>query len=191
MVGGETNRSARAHSTLARRLIASTRQISSRRSAPSSPRDASGCEGRSNDEWSPAHQQFVTARLTPGGGTFHFENLVMPPLTKTCQKMVLPHKGGTLCVKDAFAKKFLVPGEVPLAARSRRFFGNTLLKAGHLDAVERCVRHCARSRPRDRDWPPRFRTIQVSPKDLRALPLHPKACDKLAQRVPGRSPWST
>src|SRR6516162_6113288 len=23
------------------------------------------CEGRSNDEWSPAHQQFVTARLTP------------------------------------------------------------------------------------------------------------------------------
>jgi len=25
-----------------------------------------------------------------------------------------------------------VPGEIPLAARSHRFFGNTLLKAGHL-----------------------------------------------------------
>jgi hypothetical protein len=34
-------------------------------------------------------------------------------------------------VKDVFAKKFLVPGEIPLAARSQ-FFGNTLLKAGHL-----------------------------------------------------------
>jgi len=35
-------------------------------------------------------------------------------------------------VKDAFAKKFLVPGEIPLAARSHRFFGNILLKVGHL-----------------------------------------------------------
>ena len=42
----------------------------------------------------------------PVGGTFHFENLIMPPLTKTCPKMVLSHKGGSLCVKDAFAKKF-------------------------------------------------------------------------------------
>src|SRR5215470_11037305 len=29
----------------------------------------------------------------PVGGTFHFKNLVMPPLTKTCPKMVLSHKG--------------------------------------------------------------------------------------------------
>jgi hypothetical protein len=29
--------------------------------------------------------------------------------------MVLSHKGGSLCVKDAFAKKFL-SGEIPLAA---------------------------------------------------------------------------
>jgi hypothetical protein len=29
----------------------------------------------------------------------------MPPLPKTCPKMVLPIKGGSLCVKDAFAKK--------------------------------------------------------------------------------------
>src|SRR5262249_30267189 len=42
----------------------------------------------------------------PVGGTFHFENLVMPPLTKACPKMVLSHKGGSLCVKDVFAKKF-------------------------------------------------------------------------------------
>ena len=56
----------------------------------------------------------------------------MPPLTKTCPKMFRPYKGGSLCVKDVFAKKFLVPGEIPLAARSHRFFGNTLVKAGHL-----------------------------------------------------------
>ena len=41
----------------------------------------------------------------PVGGTFHFENLVMPPLTKTCPKMVPSHKGGSLCVKDAFCEK--------------------------------------------------------------------------------------
>ena len=46
----------------------------------------------------------------PVGGTFHFENLVMPPLTKTCPKMVPSHKGGSLCVKDAFAKKFFGAG---------------------------------------------------------------------------------
>src|SRR5215813_2140676 len=69
----------------------------------------------------------------PVGGTFHFENLIMPPLTKTCPKMVLSDKGGSLCVKDFFAKKnFLLPGEIPLAACSHQFFGNTLVKAGHL-----------------------------------------------------------
>src|SRR5215831_19090634 len=34
----------------------------------------------------------------------------MPPLTKTCPKMVLPIKGGSLYVKDAFAKKFFGVG---------------------------------------------------------------------------------
>jgi hypothetical protein len=46
----------------------------------------------------------------PVGGTFHFENLVMPPLPKTCPKMVLSDKGGSLCVKDVFAKKFFGAG---------------------------------------------------------------------------------
>jgi len=50
-------------------------------------------------------KQKKSALDPPLGGTFHFENLVMPPLTKTCPKMVLSDKGGSLCVKDAFAKK--------------------------------------------------------------------------------------
>ena len=53
---------------------------------------------------SPSKRLLRRAR-PPVGGTFHFENLVMPPLTKTCPKMVLSHKGGSLCVKDVFAKK--------------------------------------------------------------------------------------
>ena len=68
----------------------------------------------------------------PVGGTFHFENLIMPPLPKTCPKMVPSHKGGSLCVKDVLQKNFLVPGEIPLATRSHRFFGSTLVKATHL-----------------------------------------------------------
>src|SRR5262249_62250887 len=46
----------------------------------------------------------------PVGGTFHFEYLIMPPLTKTYPKMVLSDKGGSLCVKDVFAKKFFGVG---------------------------------------------------------------------------------
>jgi len=42
----------------------------------------------------------------------------MPPLPKTCPKMVLSDKGGSLCVKDVFAKKFLVSGEIPRIARA-------------------------------------------------------------------------
>src|SRR5215831_18334145 len=48
---------------------------------------------RSNDEWSPV---CYGALDPPGRGTFHSENLIMPPLTKTCPKMVLSHKGGSL-----------------------------------------------------------------------------------------------
>jgi hypothetical protein len=68
----------------------------------------------------------------PGRGTFHFENLIMPPLTKTCPKMVLSHKGRSLYVKDTFEKKFVGAGRDSAGARSHRFFGNTLVKAGHL-----------------------------------------------------------
>ena len=33
-------------------------------------------------------------------------------------------------MKDAFAKKFLVPGEIPLAARSHRIVSGTVLQGG-------------------------------------------------------------
>jgi hypothetical protein len=33
--------------------------------------------------------------------------------------MVLSHKGGGLCVKNVFAKKILVPGEIPFAPRAQ------------------------------------------------------------------------
>jgi hypothetical protein len=54
--------------------------------------------------------------------------------------MVLSHKGGgSLCVKDVFAKKFFGAGEIPLAACSHRFLGSILVKAGTPDAIERCA----------------------------------------------------
>ena len=37
-----------------------------------------------------------------------------------------------MCERRFCKKKILVSGAIPLAARSHRFFGNTLLKAGHL-----------------------------------------------------------
>ena len=103
-------------------------------------------------------------RLTPGRGTFHFENLVMPPLTKTCPKMVLFHKGGSVGVKDAFAKKFFGAGRDSAGGALASVLRKHSTGGRTSDAVERCVRHCAGSRPRDRDLPPRFRTIQVYPR---------------------------
>jgi hypothetical protein len=40
----------------------------------------------------------------------------MAPLPKTCPKTVLPQKGGSLCLKGVFAKKFSGAGEIPLWA---------------------------------------------------------------------------
>ena len=56
----------------------------------------------------------------------------MPPLPKTCPKMVLSHKGVAFCVKDVLQKNIFWCRERFLAARAHRFFGNTLVKAGHL-----------------------------------------------------------
>jgi hypothetical protein len=84
----------------------------------------------------------LPARLDPPvGGLSILENLVMPPLTKT-----RPNKGVAFVCKTLLQKKFLVSGEIPLAAASHRFFGNTLLKAGHLmrlSVVSRTVRGLA------------------------------------------------
>src|SRR5215510_11848326 len=94
----------------------------------------------------------------------------MPPLPKTCPKMVLPHKGGSLCVKDAFAKKFFGVGRDAAGGALASVLRKHSTEGRTPDAVERCARHCAGSRPRDRDLPPRFRTIQVYPKDVGMLP---------------------
>jgi hypothetical protein len=52
----------------------------------------------------------------------------MPPLTKTCPKMVLPIKGVAFVSKTFLQKNFWCRERIPLAARSQ-FFGNTLLKS--------------------------------------------------------------
>ena len=64
---------------------------------------------RSNDKWSPV---CYGALDPPVGGTFHFENLIMPPLTKTCPKMVsAPQKGVAFLTETVFEKKFSGAGE--------------------------------------------------------------------------------
>src|SRR4029077_15748933 len=91
----------------------------------------------------------------------------MPPLPKTCPKMVPSHKGGSFSVKDVFAKKFLAPEEIPLAARSHRFFGNTLLKAGHLTRWS-ALRHFDVGADRKLGRLPQSRGDRLGPPDRRA-----------------------
>src|SRR6516225_9738259 len=71
----------------------------------------------------------------------------MPPLTKTCPKMVLSHKGGSLCVKDVFAKKFFGAGRDSAGGALASVLGKHSTEGRTPDAIERCVRHCAGSRP--------------------------------------------
>src|SRR6516164_3723943 len=71
----------------------------------------------------------------------------MAPLTKTCPKMVLSHKGGSLCVKDVFAKKFFGAGRDSAGGALASVLRKHSTEGRTPDAVERCVRHCARSHP--------------------------------------------
>ena len=49
----------------------------------------------------------------PVGGTFHFEISLMPPLPKTCPKMVFPppKRGVAFLTKDVFEKKIFSCGK--------------------------------------------------------------------------------
>src|SRR5262249_10807892 len=65
-------------------------------------------------------QRAVVARSHPGRGDFSFRDFSHAPSDKNLSKNDSAHKGGSLCVKDAFAKNFLVPGEILLAALAFR-----------------------------------------------------------------------
>src|SRR5262249_61617157 len=68
----------------------------------------------------------------------------MPPLTKTCPKKIPSHKGGSLCVKDAFAKKFFGAGRDSVGGALASVLRKHSTEGRTPDAVERCcVRHCA------------------------------------------------
>src|SRR5215813_909443 len=67
----------------------------------------------------------------------------MPPLTKTCPKMVLSDKGGSLCVKDVFARKFFGAGRVSAGGALASVLRKHSSEGRIPDAAERCVRHCA------------------------------------------------
>src|SRR5262245_51197811 len=71
----------------------------------------------------------------------------MPPLTKTCPKKIPSHKGGSLCVKDAFAKKFFGAGRGSAGGALASVLRKHSTEGRTPDAVERCVRRCAGSRP--------------------------------------------
>ena len=59
-----------------------------------------------------ALQKSFATRWPPGRGTFLLEISVMPPLPKTCPKMVsAPQKGVAFLTEDVFEKKFSVAGK--------------------------------------------------------------------------------
>src|SRR5262249_28106716 len=97
----------------------------------------------------------------PVGGTFHFENLLMPPLPNTCPKMVPSDRGGSLCVKDAFAKKIFGAGRDSAGGALASVLRKHSSEGRTPDAVVHCVRQCAGVSPSkgDRDLPPPIQNV--------------------------------
>ena len=100
----------------------------------------------------------------PGRGDFWILKIAHALSDKNLSKNGSARKGGSLCVKDVFAKKFLVPAEIPLAAlasvlRKHSTEGRTPdavgpqikrkislhLRAGRTRSVGRLIRRPARS----------------------------------------------
>jgi hypothetical protein len=86
--------------------------ISPRRSAPSFPRDASGAR----QDVIELYGRVSCGAWPPGGGIFHFQILVMPPLAKTCPKAVSSPEGVSLSVKVVLQKNFQVRESISLVA---------------------------------------------------------------------------
>ena len=74
----------------------------------------------------------------PGGRARENRKFILAPSDKNLSKNgSVPIKGVGFSVKDVFAKKFLVPGEIPLAARSHRFFGTLAARGQQPDQIRR------------------------------------------------------
>jgi len=106
----------------------------------------------------------------PVGGTFHFEISVMPPLTKTCPKMVLPLEGGSFLTEAIFEKKFSGAGEDSAVGASASTYGSAATGRGsaRADGIGHSARFRLRASRPVTSPPRRFRTIQVCPRDLLA-----------------------
>jgi len=66
-------------------------------------------------------QKSFAARLTPGRGDFSFRDFGRAPSDKNLSKNGSAHKGGSLCVKDVFAKKFFGAGRHSARGASSNF----------------------------------------------------------------------
>src|SRR5215831_1605133 len=116
-------------------------------------------------------QKSFAARWPPGRGTFLLEISVMPPLPKTCPKMVSAPRKGLAFLTEAFLKKdFQVPERIPLSALVPAHMAAAPLPGEAARGLTGSVTRFRLPASRPVTSPPRrFRTIQVCPRDLPAL----------------------
>ena len=107
---------------MASTLSASLKQRARARLCWARARQARGGGAMSKDEQpralDQALQKSFATRWTPREGDFSFRDFGHAPSDKNLSKNGSADKGGSLCVKDVFAKKFLVPGEDPAVGTS-------------------------------------------------------------------------
>ena len=84
-------------------------------------------------------------------------------------------------MKDAFAKKFLVPGEIPLAARSHRIVSGTVLQGGQELATS--IQNVSSRSLIFQDFSPRSVPNRHLQGALRTKRFSPRPCSRLTDGV--------
>jgi hypothetical protein len=145
-------------------IISATRRSITPSDTPSFHPTGSATSGEISVDWRPspaprvgtgtvrAHLKRAWMRMRqirpPGRGDFWIQKIAYAPSDKNLSKNgFCPLKGGSLCVKDVFAKKFFGAGRDSAGGALASVLRKHSSEGRTPDTAERCIRHCAGSRP--------------------------------------------
>jgi hypothetical protein len=145
-------------------IISATRTSITPSDTPSFHPTGSATSGEISVDWRPspaprvgtgtvrAHLKRAWMRMRqirpPGRGDFWIQKIAYAPSDKNLSKNgFCPLKGGSLCVKDVFAKKFFGAGRDSAGGALASVLRKHSSEGRTPDTAERCIRHCAGSRP--------------------------------------------
>src|SRR5262249_29479867 len=111
-----------------------------RRASDESARGGAMSKGEQPQALGQSLQKSFATRWAPVGGTFALGMSLMPPLPKTCPKMVsAPQKGVAFLTEDVFEKNFQLRERIPLSAPARRAAAAIEIRGNHPNGCDECL----------------------------------------------------